>query len=557
MNVASSQQPNPTRPPQIPPQPAPQPVAAAAQTMNRQDSNEGRASPSVAGNDGPALPSTASWANKPAQPVQNRRGSAAPAPPLSVSPAPPASVLRQASDVAKEEPVDEAHEIEDVGTPSPLAQSSVPSNAPKQKKTRKSKAPELDRVLKVLSSTSEARLCFDASGFSEAENESIANYPPLFDPNGGAKRAALKEKLRQAQESIQPTLQAAPPTVETEDNPESGSLQLGGEPEERQDVEQNRSQQHAIAPPTLQGPGNQNFGLGLNDDLSNISMQARGLTPQQQQQALPKPGSNASNLLSAFQGGQMGQQPNQQSGTAPNHARQTSRFSFADSGNGATSVKSAANQKPGNQQASAMSANQFNQQSSMGNHFFSSGVQGPPPGLKATGTPPVSGGGMFGQGHGFATSGLGFGANAAARNANEEMMRDLLRGQRGGNIGGGQGGDAGKRESMFPFLNQYPSSTSTPAPAPSPGILNFPYGPQPGPYPEGGSQKQKKKGKKHRHANTSSSGGGGLVDVTDPNILQSRLHQGAGGMVGGQGLYASQGQGGFSNPMYTSGYRGW
>ena len=156
---------------------------------------------------------------------------------------------------------------------------------------------------------------------------------------------------------------------------------------------------------------------------------------------------------------------------------------------------------------------------------------------------------MFSQGHGFASGGLGYGANTAGRNNNDALYQDLLRGR---NMdGGARGADAGKRESMFPsFLNQH-SSTSTPAPAP--GLLSFPYGPSPGAYQETGSQKSKKKGKKHRHANTSSSGGGGVVDVQDPSILQARLHQG-GGMVG-QGLYG-QGQGGFSSINNYTNYGG-
>ena len=149
---------------------------------------------------------------------------------------------------------------------------------------------------------------------------------------------------------------------------------------------------------------------------------------------------------------------------------------------------------------------------------------------------------MFG--HGFATGGLGYGANASGRNNHDALYQDLLRGR---NLdSGARVGDAGgKRESFFPsFLNQH-SQTSTPAPAP--GLLSFPYGPSPGAYQETGSQKSKKKGKKHRHANTSSSGGG-AVDVTDPSILQARLHQG--GTPAGQGIYPGQSQGGLHNMMY-------
>lgn len=157
---------------------------------------------------------------------------------------------------------------------------------------------------------------------------------------------------------------------------------------------------------------------------------------------------------------------------------------------------------------------------------------------------------MFGQGHGFATGGLGYGSNAAGRNNNDAMYQDLLRSR---NMdGAARVADAGKRESMFPsFLNQHPT-TSTPGPAP--GLVSFPYGPSPGAYQETGSQKPKKKGKKHRHANTSSSGGGGVVDVQDPSILQARLHQGGG--MAGQGLYHGQGQGGFSSLYSNNNYGG-
>ncbi|KAA8626133.1 hypothetical protein PtrSN002B_006724 [Pyrenophora tritici-repentis] len=235
-------------------------------------------------------------------------------------------------------------------------------------------------------------------------------------------------------------------------------------------------------------------------------------------------------------------------GNGSSHTRHTSRFSFAnDSASASANVQPVANQKLMSQQNSMMpkNANQFNpmsQHQPLGGQFFPN-VQGPPPGLKPTGTPPVSGTGMFGQGHGFATGGLPYGAGATARNNNDAMYQDLLRSR---NMdGGARLGDAGKRESMFPsFLNQHPT-TSTPAPAP--GLLSFPYGPSPGAYQESGSQKSKKKGKKHRHANTSSSGGGGLADVQDPSILQARLHQGG---MAGQGLYG-QGQAGFSS-LYTN-----
>jgi CCR4-NOT transcription complex subunit 4 len=242
-------------------------------------------------------------------------------------------------------------------------------------------------------------------------------------------------------------------------------------------------------------------------------------------------------------------------GNAQGHARHTSRFSFAnDSASASANVQPVANQKLMSQQNSMMpkSANQFNQlpqHQQLGGQFFTN-VQGPPPGLKPTGTPPVSGTGMFGQGHGFTTGGLNYGAGAAGRSANDPMYQEILRNR---NMDGGvRLGDAGKRESMFPsFLNQQHPTTSTPAP--TPGVLSFPYGPSPVAYQEPGSQKSKKKGKKHRHANTSSSGGGGLADVNqDPSILQARLHQGG---MPGQGLYG-QAQSGFSSLYANNNYGG-
>jgi CCR4-NOT transcription complex subunit 4 len=283
----------------------------------------------------------------------------------------------------------------------------------------------------------------------------------------------------------------------------------------------------------------------LAEEFGNLGLNSRGLTAQQQQQLLLsnfKSGPQSSALLSTMQNTQ-----NQQLANAPGHARHTSRFNFAnDNAPTAGNVQPVASQKIMNQQNSMMpkNGNQFAQLPQHQAQFFTN-VQGPPPGLKPTGTPPVSGTGMFGQGHGFATGGLPYGANGAGRN-NDALYQDLLRGR---NMdGGARVADAGKRESMFPsFLNQHPTSSTPPAP----GLLSFPYGPSPGAYQESGSQKSKKKGKKHRHANTSSSGGGGLADVQDPSILQARLHQ---ANMAGQGPYGQQS--GFSSLYANNNYGG-
>jgi CCR4-NOT transcription complex subunit 4 len=159
---------------------------------------------------------------------------------------------------------------------------------------------------------------------------------------------------------------------------------------------------------------------------------------------------------------------------------------------------------------------------------------------------------MFAQGHGFTSNNnLGLGSIIGKQEATPELMRELLRGRSGTNVGGLQGQENTKRESLFPFLQQH----NTPPPMiPTNGLLSSFYGSQVGTYPgSGGPQKQKKKGKKHRHANTSS-GGGGVVDLADPSILQARMHQVGANAGAGQALYGSQGQGGYNPSMvYGSG----
>lgn len=407
--------------------------------------------------------------------------------------------------------------------------------------------PDFDHILKAIVSP-DFKFVFSAASLTPEEFDVISHFPQLLDPNGGAKRRAMKDKQDQATEQAPVSIA---PNIEPEDNPEGGSLQLGGEPEEHHETAPGRGQQHVIAPPSQQTTG-LGFGQGLSDDFGSLALNGRGLSAQQQQHLmlLKSTASQSAGLISNFQvhGQQQQALGQQQPGNAPGHARHTSRFSFAnDSATASAAVQPVANAKLMNQQSSMMPKNtnhfnQLGQHQALGNQFYTSGMQGPPPGLKATGTPPVSGGGMFGQGHGFTTGGVGYGANTMGRP--NESYQDLLR-ERGA---GARGPDAGKRESMFPsFLHQQHPTTSTPAPAP--GLLSFPYGASPGAYQDSGPQKQKKKGKKHRHANTSSSGGGGVVDVADPSILQARLHQG--GAMGGQGLYGGQGQGGFPS-MYTN-----
>lgn len=546
MNVYSTQQPSSEHSPPQPPPPV-VPVAAAHMAA-RNEVNDTPSSP-VDGLDRPALPSTASWASKP--PQMSRQQSSAGRSVIAHQPSPIVAAATPRKDPVKPEPIPEPVQqqpspphTEPQAAPIASPQPAQPP-PPRQRKQPQASAP----LVELLKSFANSNFTFDfsTSRLTEQEIDSIKTFPSLFDQNGGAKRRALRlreeEDRRRLEQEAQLAMQAAVAAEAEEHEGARGSLQLGGEPEEPEDID---SPQHNPGP----------------SDMSALNT-TRGLTPQQHQQLLLQ-------QLKAPSAPNQPSFPQQiQSGNPPGHARNVSRYTFAnDTPSASASVKPVANSKLMNQQSSMMPP-----QTSLGQQppagFFSSNVQGPPPGLKTTGTPPFSGGGMFGQGHGFATSGLGYGANLTGRSPNDEMMRDLLRTR---NLGGGGASqvssDAGKREYMFPsFLHHsHPSSqASTPAPhvahAHAPGLLNMPYGMHQSQVDGVGpgqnvAVKPKKKGKKHRHANTSSSGGGALsaVDVSDPSILQARLHQAqAAGQHGGQGLpFAGQGagQGGLQNIMY-------
>lgn len=543
------------------------PVSAATAPMSRQQSNEG-SSPTQ---EAPGLPATAGWASKAALERRASRSTIASHPSPMVSNATPAQASKAPTPAPKKEEPPKAEETPKPKTRKEEKKEERKREKAKEKSTQKSnpaspeptpeatstftkRATGFEGLLKIICN-SDFKFVFSTASFSEDDVKAILEFPPLLDPNGGAKRRAAREKeqelLKQREAEAEAEAEAkaaAQPQSATAAEPEEseatagGSLQLGGEPEGNHEPAPSHQNQHAIAPPGQQGFGGNLFGnTSLVDDFSSLGLNNRALTPAQQQQLL------LSNFKSGPQSAGLSNLQNTQNqqnlaAAASGHARHTSRFSFAnDSASASANVQPVASQKIMNQQNSMMpkNATQFNQMpqhQALGGQFFTN-VQGPPPGLKPTGTPPVGGINMFAQGHGFATGGLPYGANAAGRNTNE-LYQDLLRSR---NMdGGARTADSGKRESMFPsFLNQHPSASTSPAP----GLLNFPYGPSPGAYQESGSQKSKKKGKKHRHANTTSSGGGGMADMQDPSILQARLHQ---ANMAGQGPYG-QGQNNFSS----------
>ncbi|PYH93064.1 hypothetical protein BO71DRAFT_420374 [Aspergillus ellipticus CBS 707.79] len=554
-----------------------------SQPMRRQPSRDDAAGSRPP--DGSALPSSASWANKDAVLSRTRRASLtgsqasqSPRPVIAtVAPtAPPAPVAPPAT--AVDEP--KRAEKQSINTPEPThatpapearpsppqSPPTAPAPAPAPVATQtpiqtppKPETPLLDNLVKAVNSP-DFKFVFSAAGLSAEEVALIENHPSFIDPYGGVKRRAMREKAELDRvKREQELLQSA--SVE-EESRESGSLQLGGEPDDVMPPRgrTGRESHGAIQPPSQQGTtSNSVVGSPVSatsHQFQQLNLAGRSLTPLQQQQLLLLKSANAqqAGLVDQLQGGinsaaldqaaqvRQGLLQSQmaQFNALQAQSRQNSRFSFPNEGS-----KNLPNVRMLSQQASLMQSGTPNPlaapspQHGLAGSYFTSGVQGPPPGLKTAGTPPISGGGMFAQGHGFTTNAnLGLGASIGKQEANPDLMRELLRGRSSANAGGLQGQEAAKREFMFPFLQQH----QTPPPlTPANGLLSSFYGSQAGNFSESGPQKQKKKGKKHRHANTSS-GGGGVVDLADPSILQARMHQVGANAAAGQALYGSQGQ---------------
>ena len=527
--------------------------------------------------DGSALPSSASWAAKNTQNESTRSSK-----PASVTaPSPSVAYATVASQSAESQ--QRIAELEQASaTTIALSQP-----APPVVRQHSPEPPTYFEVAMRKVATRSFGFVFDETMFDPEYLKQLHSFPPLFDPQGGRVRHRMEkaqEIERQEEEEKRNVMSAVAAAdeeeeeEEVEETPASGSLQLGGEPE-TQDSQDGSGRMSAQQRSAIQPPFNTSSAFpfsGPSFQASHAVNVARSMTPQQQQHlSLLRSQSNRESPVNSnqFQQGSSGntsmhqhqqsnpfqmQNQSQAFNTALGHTRQASRYTFAsDSSSTSTLVKPTANPQLMTQQTASISGNQnklfqtqpLQQQSMHGNNFYS-GVQGPPPGLKSSGTPPISGGGMFGQGYGFASAmggSSGFGGNVGSKDKSEEMMRDLLRTRTGSMTG--QGSDVGKRE--FKFLqNQQPMTSDAPATS----FLSSFYGGAQAGFQDYSLQKQKKKGKKHRHANTSSSGGGGIVDLVDPSILHSRMHQGA----PGQGQFGIQGQGGF-NPnsmVYGANYTG-
>lgn len=572
--------------------------APVPSAMGRESSKEGASS--TDGNDGSALPSSASWAAKGLQQQQSRRESRAAS---SATPSPKVAIMDIGGSMKraqKEEPSSTAHNYGNEDSSKDQIEAGIQHVDGQAQTAEQHNGPALGLLPALSKSLLEAvtsphfRFNFAKDMFTAEEYDAIMQYPPLFQWHGGAKLRAIREedaRRKREQEiahAVEPVSEA-----QSDDVLSSGSLQLGGEPEGRRNTRgslrdlaargpQQQSVQtssHQVAGGIVSQDGGYRQPRPSSSAISNLTLNGRGLTPSQQQHLLLLKSSNPQ------QGGLFDQFSHNSAQTqsphsdllqnqthqlmSQGHARQASRFTFTqDTGSVSAAVKPAASAKIMAQQAAMMppASNNFSQaaqnhhnqpqpQQNAGAQLYNTTMAGPPPGLK------VTGGALFGQQASFtgslnnhSMSGLRTKATDLEREA--EHLRDMLRFQNGlTGVGGGHGPDGGKREFVSPFSQQY-TSTSTPVSASSVSGPNV--GLQPALYQDYSSQKQKKKGKKHRHANTSSSGGGGVVDLADPSILQARMQQQSSHGLG-QALYGNQGQGGFSHTstLYGGGINRW
>ncbi|KAK4190964.1 putative negative regulator of transcription [Podospora australis] len=412
----------------------PSPAPTVAQPMVRSSSKDGSDN-----GDAPALPPSANWARSQ---VRSRRGSHA------TSGAAPSPAISNALPVTAESAVEDA--VADTPAPGPsrqappAPQASAPTPAPapaptpapaksKPAKTpvAKAKSKPQDALQSLLKALNGCSLAFPKLPGDQPQDP--LKFAPAFDPLGGVRRRALREAEDASSAGDQQPASIREPS---EGEPESsGSLALGGEPEDRDLARDNHGFDHrrAAQPPIQRGSGDgffgQAVGSGLSTSTGNLGSAGAGsrtMTPQQHPFMRPPYDHLPSSL---FQGQGQG------------HNRQGSRFSFAndnrDAATSSTSVKLAANPRIMAQQSSMMPSTFHNQP---GSQYYASSMPGPPPGLKSTGTPP----GMFGQ-HGF-----GSGAFGVAQKENDNIMQ-LINRNRGA---GAQAHDAGKLDLADPSILQ-------------------------------------------------------------------------------------------------------
>ncbi|KAI0477683.1 RNA recognition domain-containing protein [Xylariaceae sp. FL0804] len=408
-----------------------QPSMVTSQPMVRSSSKEG----SEAG-EGPALPASANWARNPQQ--RSRRGSYA----TSGATSSPAISTSMPATVEPSQATDNPPAADGLVSTLRKAEKQPASDAsvrsPAARAENKSVASEFDAIMKMLNA------CPPSAFLPPRDNTD--SYPPLFDINGAERRRAMRDD---DENRIGDHEDQADNLAPSEGEPESGSLALGGEPEDRDPSRHGVAFDHRRSQPPIQRTGNNDlFGpslTGFSQGSAAVgSIGSRTMTPQQQIFMRPHgsfadqmpPGISTQQPSSLFQG--QGQNQNQ------GHSRQQSRFSFANE-NGASSVnvKTSADPRYMAQQTSMMPSSIRSQPG--GGSIYTS-VPGPPPGLKSSGTAPVTGG-MFGQGHPFGGSAFA----AGSKENSHELLQSILR-SRG--TGGGQAHDAGKLDLADPSILQ-------------------------------------------------------------------------------------------------------
>ena len=299
MNAGSTQSGSSSKPP--PPQ-SQQPMSAAT-PMVRTASDQPQ-SPTM---DRPALPSTASWASRPIQTQTSRAESrnvsgsfGSPALPAST----PAVPQQESPPVPVAEPEPPAREPTPEPEPEPEPEEQP---APPPVKVRKPRTPSPIRDLLKLFRPEDLCLEFSTANMAQSEIDILTNYPALFDSDGGAKRRLRRQKEEEQRRIELEQAAAQVPSLETDDNPEmSGSMQLGGEPDDQDEVD---SAHESGAAPRQDVGLDQRFQFGGVASPAGIS--ERGLTPQQHQQLLlqtmksPSPGTQGTylNQSNTFQQG--------------------------------------------------------------------------------------------------------------------------------------------------------------------------------------------------------------------------------------------------------------
>lgn len=389
------------------PHPSSVPPSAASQPMIRSSSKED----SEAG-DGPALPASANWARTTQQ--RSRRGSIATS---GAASSPAISTSLPAT-------VESGHETNDVPT--------APEPSRKAEKQRAGTPTKPDATIpKAQPPTIEDP--YDFAYFFrvlgaipkrvfEAPSDPSDEFPPMFDLNGAARRRAMRDedenRLGDQDDQVDNLTQS-------DGELESGSLALGGEPEDRDQARNGLNYDQRRSAPIQRGSSNDLFGpslAGFGPNSTNVgSIGSRTMTPQQQLFLRPQ-GSFTEQMPPGISPQQTSQPSSLFQGQG--HTRQQSRFSFAnDNSASSINVKSSGDPRYMAQQSSMMPST-FRSQP--GGQLYTTSVPGPPPGLKSTGTPPVSGG-MFGQAHTFGGSAFG----AASKGNQNELLQSLIRGNVG------------------------------------------------------------------------------------------------------------------------------